>query len=60
VKHLIWFISTNTFRSRNFGFDDILKRGAYLTFKSIFHNALKLFYFDCQIKVVSVPGTNQY
>jgi len=31
-----------------------------LTFKSIFHKALKLFQFDCEITIESVPGTNQY
>jgi len=31
----------------------------YLTFKSIFHKALNLFEFDCEITLESVPGTNQ-
>ena len=35
----------------------IFNEGAYLTFKSIFHNALNLFVFDCEITLVSVPGT---
>jgi len=39
------------------GFDDI-KQGAYLTFKSIFHKALNLFKFDCEITLESIPGTN--
>ena len=39
------------------GFDDINK-GAYLAFKSIFHNVLNLFWFDCEITFESVPGTN--
>ena len=33
--------------------------GANLTFKSIFHKALNLFYL-CEITLESVPGTNQY
>ena len=37
----------------------ILNEGAYLTFKSIFNNALNLFLFDCEITLVSVPGINQ-
>jgi len=41
-----------------FGFDNILEV-AYLTFKSIFHKAFNLFYFDCEITLESVPGTNQ-
>jgi len=39
---------------------DGIKRGAYLTFKSIFHKALKLILFNCEITLDSVPGTNQY
>ena len=31
-----------------------------MTFKSIFHKAHNLFYFDCEITIESVPGTNQY
>jgi len=27
----------------------IFNQGAYLSFKSIFHKALNLFYFDCEI-----------
>ena len=38
----------------------IFNEGAYLTFKSIFHKALNLFQFDCEITLESVPGTNQY
>jgi len=38
----------------------IFNEGAYLTFKSIFHKALKLLLFDCEIMLESVPGTNQY
>ena len=38
----------------------IFNKGAYLTFNSIFHNALSLFQFDCEITHKSVPGTNQY
>jgi len=34
--------------------------GAYLSFKSIFYNALGLFEFECVIKLGFVPGTNQY
>ena len=37
----------------------ILNEGAYLIFKSIFHTVLNLFVFDCEITLVSVPGTNQ-
>ena len=37
----------------------IFNEGAYLTFKSIFHNDLNLFVFDCEITLVSVPRTNQ-
>ena len=33
---------------------------AYFAFKSIFHKALNLFKFDCEITLESVPGTNQY
>ena len=33
---------------------------AYFAFKSIFHKALNLFKFDCEITLHSVPGTNQY
>jgi len=33
---------------------------AYLTFTSIFHKALTLLLFDCEITLESVPGTNQY
>ena len=38
----------------------IFNEGAYLTFKSIFHKALNLFSFDCEITLESVPGINQY
>ena len=38
----------------------IFNEGAYLTFKSFFHKALNLFQFDCEIKLKSVPGSNQY
>ena len=38
----------------------IFNEGTYLTFKSIFHKAHNLFYFDCEITIESVPGTNQY
>ena len=38
----------------------IFNEGTYLTFKSIFHKALDLFYFDCDITLESVPVTNQY
>ena len=38
----------------------IFNKGAYLTFKSIFHKVLNLFKFDCEFTVKSVPGTNQY
>ena len=38
----------------------IFNDGAYLTFKSIFHKALSLFYFDYEITLESVPGTNLY
>ena len=38
----------------------IFNAGACLTFKSIFHKALNLFQFDCEITLESVPGTNQY
>ena len=31
-----------------------------MTFKTIFHKALNLFRFDCEITLESVPGTNQY
>jgi len=34
--------------------------GAYLSFKSIFYNALGLFEFDCVIKLGFDPGTIQY
>ena len=37
----------------------IFNEVANLTFKSIFHKALNLFWFDCKIKLESVPGTNQ-
>ena len=35
-------------------------KGACLTFKSIFHTALNLFMFNCEIMLKSIPGTNQY
>jgi len=38
----------------------IFNEAAYLTSESIFHKALNLFYFDCEITLESVPGTNQY
>jgi len=38
----------------------IFNEGAYLTFKSIYHKALNLFEFDCDITLESVSGTNQY
>ena len=38
----------------------IFNEEAYLTFKSIFHKALNLFWFDCEIMLESVPGTNQF
>jgi len=38
----------------------IFNEGAYLTFKSIFHKALNLFKFDCEITLEFVSGTNQY
>jgi len=38
----------------------IFNEGAYLTFKSIFHKAFNLLKFDCEFKLKSVPGTNQY
>ena len=38
----------------------IFNERAYLTFKSIFHKALNLYKFDCEITLESVPGTNQY
>jgi len=38
----------------------IFNEGAYLRFQSIFHKALNLFRFDCDITLESVPGTNQY
>ena len=38
----------------------IFNEGAYLTFKSIFHKALNLFQFDCDIMLEYVPGNNQY
>ena len=38
----------------------ILNKGAYLTFMSIFHKALNLFKFDCEITLESVPGINEY
>jgi len=47
----------------SFAFNDILRmfnEGAYLTFKTIFHKALNLFKFDCDITLEFVPGTNQY
>jgi len=43
-----------------FVFLTIFNEGAYLTFKSIFHKALNLFWFDCEITLEFVPGTNQY
>ena len=33
----------------------IFNEGAYLTYKSIFHKALNLFKFDCEIMLKSVP-----
>jgi len=36
----------------------IFNEGAYLTFKSIFHKALNLFKFYCDITLETVPGTN--
>ena len=44
---------------RSFGFGDIY-RGGFLTFKSLFHKALDLFWFDCEFTFESVPGTKQY
>ena len=38
----------------------IFNERAYLTFKSIFHKALNLVKFDCEITLESVHGTNQY
>ena len=38
----------------------IFSEGTYLTFKSIYHKAINLFEFDCDITLESVPGTNQY
>ena len=38
----------------------IFNEGAYSTFKSIFHKALNSFWFNCEITLKSVPGTNQY
>jgi len=38
----------------------IFYQKAYLTFKSIFHKTLNLFYFDCEITLEFVHGTNQY
>jgi len=38
----------------------IFNERAYLTFKSIFHKALNLYKFDCEITLESVHGTNQY
>jgi len=32
----------------------------HLTFKSTFHNARNVFEFDSEIKIMAVPGTNQY
>jgi len=53
------FIQANTFFILQtyllFGFDE----GAYL-YKSIFHLALNVFMFDCEITLELVPGTNQY
>ena len=46
---IIWYFVWTIFNER-----------AYLTFKSIFHKALNLFNFDCEITLKSVPGTNQY
>jgi len=38
----------------------IFSEGAYFTLESIFHKALNLFKFDCEITLESVPGTNKY
>ena len=38
----------------------IFNERAYLTFESIFHKALYVFQFDCEITLESVPETNQY
>jgi len=35
----------------------IFNKGAYLSFKSIFHKAFSLY---CEIRLTSVPGTNQW
>jgi len=37
-----------------------LNEGANFTFKLIFHNALNLVQFDCEITLEFVPITNQY
>ena len=42
-----------------FGVGDIIEE-AYLTNTSIFHTTLKLFKFDCEITLETVPWTNQY
>ena len=38
----------------------IFNEEAYLTFKPIFHKVLNISYFECEITLESVPGTNQY
>jgi len=38
----------------------IVYKGGYFTFRSIFHKALNLFKFDCEITLEFIPGTNQY
>ena len=38
----------------------IFNEETYLTFKSMFHKALNLFQFDCEIMLESVPETNQH
>ena len=42
-----------------FGFDDVL-RGSLFDINLNFHKALNLFKFDCEIRLESVPRTNQY
>ena len=38
----------------------IFNEGAYLAFKSIYKKAYNWFQFDCEIRLESVHGTNQY
>ena len=54
---VLYFLETN---DGDFGLVlTIFYKGDYLTFKLIFHKALNLFEYDCEITLKPIPETNQ-